>query len=216
MKNNNKNSCDESAPVDDNVQMCQELLAENNIYEVYLTSRKIPFSKLNRNLLILFTLTSLALTFSIDSENLAKIIQSISNDLISVVLTVLGFLIAGYTIFCSVMNHNLSMELYKSETRPYGFSQLKYSHLLFIRVFFYYLIYTFFLILIYFFSNSQLLTSLMSENLQRIECVFYVINYIIFNVLFIGIIFLLLQLASFTFNIYHSVMTSICLTEINK
>jgi hypothetical protein len=213
---NDKTPYNETQLVNDNVKMCQELLAENNLYEVYLSSRKIPFSKLNRNLLVLFTLTSLTLTLNIDSENLAKIILSVASDLISVVLTVLGFLIAGYTIFCSVMNHSLSMGLYNSETRPHGFSQLKYSHLLFIRVFFYYLIYTFFLILITFFSNVQFLNTLTSVSSVQIEYVFYVVNYIIFNILFIGVIFLLLQLASFTFNIYHSVMTSICLTEINK
>lgn len=215
MKNNNtKDELD--TPENHLEKMCQELTAENNLYEVYLASRRIPFSTINRNLLIIFSAISLLLTLTIDSEILAENILLISNNLISVVLTVLGFLIAGYTIFCSVMNHNLSMDLYHSETRPYGFSQLKHSHLLFMRVFFYYLIYTFILILIQFFSKSQLLINLMGNNLEKIECVFYLINYLVFNVLFIGIVFLLLQLASFTFNIYHSVMTSICLTEINK
>lgn len=214
--NNNKNNFQDISQEDENVKMCMELLAENNLYEVYLTSRTIPFSKLNRNLLIIFSIFSAILSLSIEGDKLADIITSNSSDLISVVLTVLGFLIAGYAIFCSVINHSLSIELYKSETKPYGFSQLKYSHLLFMRVFFYYLIYTFILILIQFFSKSQLLTNLMHENIERIECIFYIVNYLVFNLLFIGIIFLLLQLASFTFNIYHSVMTSICLTEINK
>lgn len=215
MKNNNtKNELD--TPENHLETMCQELTAENNLYEVYLASRRIPFSTINRNLLIFFSAISLLLTLTIDSDVLAENILLISNNLISVVLTVLGFLIAGYTIFCSVMNHDLSMDLYHSETHLYGFSQLKHSHLLFMRVFFYYLIYTFILILIQFFSKSQLLINLMENNLETIECVFYLINYLVFNVLFIGIVFLLLQLASFTFNIYHSVMTSICLTEINK
>lgn len=199
-----------------NIEMCNELLEESNLIEVYLTSRKIPFSKTNFTLLSIFSIFSLLFSIGITPKDLAEIIPIISTTLIGVILIVLGFLIAGYAIFCSVINHSLSIELYNSETKPYGFSQLKYSHLLFMRVFFYYLSYTFFLILIFFFSKTHLLTNFIIKKLENIDLLFYLTNYLIFNTLFIGIIFLLLQLASFTFNIYHSVMTSICLNEINK
>ena len=199
-----------------NVEMFNELLDEKNLFDVYLTSRKIPFSNTNIFLLTIFSIISLSLSLGITSSELAEMIPTISASLISVILTVLGFLIAGYAIFCSVMNHTLSIEIYNSNTKPFGFSQLKYSHLLFMRVFFYYLLYTIFLTFIIFFSKSKILEPLITSKIENINCFYHLINYLVFNILFIGISFLLLQLASFTFNIYHSVMTSICLNEINK
>lgn len=199
-----------------NVQMCEELLNEKNLFEVYRVSRKIPFSKTNKFLLIIFCIISLIFTLGIDDKELVKDIPELSSTLLAAVLTVLGFLIAGYTIFCSVLNHSLSMELYNSEEKPYGFSQLKYSHLLFMRVFFYYLIYAFFLFSVVFFSKSTSLSSIISVISTHDKCIFFITNYILYNSLFIGMSFLMLQLASFIFNIYHTVMTSICSTEINK
>ena len=196
--------------------MCEELLNENNLFEVYRVSRKIPFSKMNKFLLIIFCIISLIFTLGIDGQELVKDIPVLSSTLLAAVLTVLGFLIAGYTIFCSVLNHNLSMELYNSEEKPLGFSQLKYSHLLFMRVFFYYLVYAFFLFSVVFFSKSTSLSSIISVISDHDRCIFFILNYIIYNSLFMGMSFLMLQLAYFIFNIYHTVMTSICLTEINK
>ena len=166
-------------------------------------------------ILIFSAIFSILITLMIDPSILADSIINLSKNLIGVILTVLGFLIAGYAIFCSVLNHELSIELYESKHKTSGFSNLKHSHLLFMRVFFYYLVYTFFLIFIIFFSNvNVLLLHFFSD--QFINTTFYIINYLIYNLLFIGIVFLLLQLSSFTFNIYHSVMSSICHTEINK
>ena len=196
--------------------MCEELLNENNLFEVYKVSRKIPFSKINTFLLIIFCILSLFVTLGIDGQDLVKDIPVLSSTLLAAVLTVLGFLIAGYTIFCSVLNHSLSMELYNSEEKPLGFSQLKYSHLLFMRVFFYYLVYAFFLFSVVFFSKSTSLSSIISVISDHDKCIFFILNYILYNSLFMGMSFLMLQLASFIFNIYHTVMTSICLTEINK
>ncbi|KYQ83038.1 hypothetical protein AWW72_15895 [Acinetobacter sp. NRRL B-65365] len=199
-----------------NVKMCEELLKENNLFEVYIASRKIPFSKTNKFLLLIFSIISIFSTLGIENKEFVEAIPAIASTLLGAVLTVLGFLIAGYTIFCSVLSHNLSMELYNSEDKPFGFSKLKYSHLLFMRVFSYYLIYTFLLFIIVFFCKSTSLSALISLISQHDDCIFLITNYILYNFLFIGISFLLLQLASFIFNIYHTVMTSICSTEINK
>lgn len=213
------NDLNESPPINPaiqkNIDMCDELLAENNLYEIYKTARRIPLSTLNRNILVLCSILSILLTLTIDPSTLAQTILVLSSDLISIVLTVLGFLIAGYAIFCSVLDHELSIELYESKHKSSGFSKLKHSHLLFMRVFFYYLVYTFFLVFIQFFSSANIFSlSVFNDNI--IYFTFHITNYLTLNLLFIGIVFLLLQLASFTFNIYHSVMTSICYTEINK
>lgn len=199
-----------------NVVMCEELLAENNLYEIYQVSKRIPFSKTNKFLLSIFSIASLVISLGIDKDSIDESIPLIATTLIGGILTALGFLIAGYTIFCSVFHHKLSMELYNSQTKPYGFSQLKYSHLLFMRVFFYYLAYVFFLIIIIFFSKPNYLVGYLASKSHVFDCLFLIINYITYNILFIFFTFLILQLASFIFNIYHSIMTSICLTEINK
>ena len=47
------------------------------------------------------------------------------------------------------------------------------------------------------------------DNNECNELIFKIINVFVFNWIVIGFLFLLLQLGSFIFNIYHSIMTAI-------
>lgn len=192
-------------------EMNTELLkSEKDIFSLYLSSRKIPFSQRNKKLLAIFAVISIVLSTGMDFEDLFKKIESLSVLLLATVATVTGFLIAGYAIFCAVTEPKLSVLMYLKGTPKYGFSNLKYTHLVFIRVFIYYVFYTVSLTMISAFSGYkgygfEYIT-------QETECsalIFKIINLLIFNWIVIYFIFLLLQLGAFIFNIYHSIMTAI-------
>ena len=105
----------------------------------------------------------------------------------------------------------MSVLLHLSGTREYGISKLKITHLKFIRVFIYYIIYAISLVFIIAFSGeNKILYILFDESMFNFELFFKIINLIIFNWIVVFFLFLLIQLGAFVFNIYHSVMTSVC------
>lgn len=192
-------------------EMHIELLkSEKNIFQLYLSSRKIPFSKTNKGILIVSLIISLMISVGMPLEDLFKKIESLSFLLIGTVATVTGFLIAGYAIFCSVTAPKLSILMYSKGAKKYGFSNLKYTHLIFIRVFIYYLFYTITIVLIAAFSGYKgYFFKFIIDNFECNQLIFKSINVFVFNWIVVFFIFLLLQLGSFIFNIYHSIMTSI-------
>lgn len=137
-------------------EMHTELLkSEKNIFQLYLSSRKIPFSKTNKRVLLVCIVISIFISIGMPLEDLFIKIGSLSSVLLGTVVTVTGFLIAGYAIFCSVTAPKLSILMYLNGSKKYGFSNLKYTHLIFIRVFIYYLFYTITIVLISAFSGYK-------------------------------------------------------------
>jgi len=192
-------------------EMNIELLkSEKNIFHLYLSSRKIPFSKANKQILIGCLVVSVFISLGMPLEDLFKKIESLSSVLLGTVATVTGFLIAGYAIFCSVTAPKLSLLMYSNGTKKYGFSNLKYTHLIFIRVFIYYLFYTISIVLVTAFSGYKgYFFDLIIDTVEYNDLIFKAINVLVFNWVVVGFLFLLLQLGSFIFNIYHSIMTAI-------
>lgn len=192
-------------------EMHIELLkSEKNIFHLYLSSRKIPFSKANKQILIGCLVVSVFISLGMPLEDLFKKIESLSLVLLGTVATVTGFLIAGYAIFCSVTAPKLSLLMYLNGAKKYGFSNLKYTHLIFIRVFIYYLFYAISIVLVTAFSGYKgYFFDLIIDKFECNDLIFKSINVFIFNWIVVFFIFLLLQLGSFIFNIYHSIMTSI-------
>ncbi len=191
--------------------MNTELLkSEKNIFQLYLSSRKIPFSKTNKKVLAICIAVSMLISIGMPLEDLFKKIDSLSSLLIGTVATVTGFLIAGYAIFCSVTAPKLSILMYLNGSKKYGLSNLKYTHLIFIRVFIYYIFYTITIVLITAFSGYKgYFFKYIVDNFECNDFIFKAINIFTFNWIVIFFLFLLLQLGSFIFNIYHSIMTAI-------
>lgn len=186
------------------------LKSEKNIFQLYLSSRKIPFSKANKQILIGCLVVSVFISLGMPLEDLFKKIEALSIVLLGTVATVTGFLIAGYAIFCSVTAPKLSILMYLNGAKKYGFSNLKYTHLIFIRVFIYYLFYAISIVLVTAFSGYKgYFFDLIIDTFECNHLIFKAINVLVFNWVVVGFLFLLLQLGSFIFNIYHSIMTAI-------
>lgn len=71
------------------------LKSEKNIFQLYLSSRKIPFSKANKQILIGCLVVSVFISLGMPLEDLFKKIEALSIVLLGTVATVTGFLIAG-------------------------------------------------------------------------------------------------------------------------
>lgn len=193
-------------------QMSQELLkSDTNIFQLYKLSRVIPFSKENKISTSIFFALSFIVSLGIEPEKVVEKIQNFSPVILGCVATITGFLIAGYTVFCSVTEPKLSVLLHLSGEREYDISKLKVTHLKFIRVFIYYIIFSISLVFIIAFSGeNKILYIFFEESLFNFDLFFNIINLIVFNWIIVFFLFLLIQLGAFVFNIYHSVMTSVC------
>lgn len=192
-----------------------DFLEEKNLVEIYKLARRIPFSKFNKRILNFSIVIFLVNGFFIPTDEIYLKVSSASTFLIGAVVTTMGFLIAGYTIFCTAMSPELSLQMHKSKG-TYLSSLLKESHFLFLRVFVYYLLYTFLMILVIAFSGSNgVVVSLIQKTAYYDFFVFF-INLFMYVVIFSGAIFIVLQLASFIFNIYHTVMTSLAYYQVLK
>lgn len=194
----------------DKKDLANELLKEKHLLNVYLSARAIPFSRKNIIILLVFSFFSLLFSYGISSNELFEKINTLSSILISTIITITGFLIAGYTIFCSVVSPKLSILLFSLGKKRNGLSELKRAHLSLIRVFIYCLFYTLILVIISAFSGTHNFIFCYIENSFNFsKNLFHIVNYFIFNFILIFFFFLMIQLGSFIYNIYHTIMMTI-------
>jgi len=198
--------------------LIQDLLSEKTLWDVYVASRGIPFSKLNNAVGIgvgfLCGLQSLAVTHENAVDQLATLATLVFNTTISL----LGFLLAGFTFFATVADKSLFCRM-ATEQHESGLNYLKYNLFTFMRVFIEFLILCVCsLVIVLFLSNGSGLRNLMtaaekSSLLSAIQIKVFAV--VAFGIISGTFVYVLMQLKSFIFNVYHVVMTSIA-WEIHK
>lgn len=188
-----------------------DLTKEKRLWDIYILSRRIPCSKFNF-LTTLFIVLLLSLKVWIGDVNINTTIETIrkfSEIGLYISLTTIGFLISGFTIFATVSQPLLLVSMAKIQHPDSGLSYLKHNFFIFVRVFIYYITFAFFCIMIIIFGHQKgLLSLLIALSPHPSEIKFIIVNFA-YVAIFSGYYFLLMQLKSFVFNIYHSIMTSI-------
>ena len=87
---------------------------------------------------------------------------------------------------------------------------LIYERDLLIRVFIYCLFYTITLVIISAFSGTHnFIYSYIENSFIFSKTLFHIVNYLVFNFILIFFFFLMIQLGSFIYNIYHTIMMTI-------
>lgn len=189
----------------------KELTSEKKLWDIYLASRRIPFSTFNVvSTLVVFILLVVNAAFSAETlEDTTKLIRDMAANGFSISLSTLGFLLAGFTIFATVSQPNLSLSMAAIKNDDSGLSFLKHNYFVFLRVFIYYIVFCVFSLSIVVFGHKGGLVSTVVGYTPKPEFVKFVIVKSTYVILFTGYYFLIMQLKSFIFNIYHSVMTSL-------
>lgn len=189
----------------------KELTNEKKLWDIYLASRRIPFSRFNViSTLVVFILLMANAAFSTESlGETTKLVRDMAANGFSISLSTLGFLLAGFTIFATVSQPNLSLSMAAIINDTSGLSFLKHNYFVFLRVFIYYIVFCVFSLFIVVFGHAGGLVSTIVNHTPNSEFVRFVIVKASYVILFTGYYFLIMQLKSFIFNIYHSVMTSL-------
>lgn len=124
-------------------------------------------------------------------------------------LNVLGFLLAGYTVFTSVCKVELFVEMAKHKKEGYEFSHLKYNMFLFMNTFISFMFFSFYCLTIMLLCHEKGILTTCINLLPHKEHVKFVIAHLGLFSVGIGLFFIMLSMKSLIFNIYHTVMTSI-------
>ena len=187
------------------------LMDEKSLWAIYVKARRIPFSSFNFWMtLIVFLLVTLQycmLEISLDEK--LKIVREFSTMAMGVVVSVLGFILAGFTIFATISQPDMLVAMSKYRHEKSQLSYLKNNFFIFMRVFIYYLIYTIFCLMVIVFAVKG---GLIHKVVQLSPISWKITEWLVgaaYVFLYTGMFFLLMQLKSFIYNVYHTVMTAI-------
>lgn len=187
------------------------LLAEKDLWSIYLAARKIPSSRFNivTTWVFLLALVIQVYFFPQGIEAQVEIIRRYAEFGFNAALTTMGFLVAGFTIFATLSDPDLFIKMGQKLHPETKISWLKHNFFLFVRVFIYFMIFIVLcLVIMVFGSKSGLASSLisLSDSAARLRVVIAAVAYV---TLMTGFYFILMQLKSFIFNMHHAVMTSL-------
>jgi hypothetical protein len=195
----------------------KELLNEKSLWDVYRQCLLLLKPSTFNLVATLLTFVALALDAAYFPENFPKrvtLIRSLADLGISLGSTVLGFLIAGFTIFATLSKPELFLRMHQTKYGVTGLSYLQVNFFTFVEVF---AVYIFFVItclaLKLFCSEGGLVVTLLKLGETRAAFGYTVDRIWWINIAFVVLgtltLYSLLALKSFIFNIYHTVMTSV-------
>ena len=123
------------------------LFTEENLWTIYRQSPGVARRPFNLLIAILSFLFLLAFVIwdryvfapSIDAINYVETIRSWASLGINFSSTILGFLLAGFTVFATITNPRLFVALAKADHNDFPYSELKFAFFSFLNVFVNYL-----------------------------------------------------------------------------
>lgn len=186
------------------------LTEEKRLWHIYKASRRIKHSRFNTyTTLAIAAVLTLGVELSTDSAgSIESVINSFSQTGLILAITTLGFLIAGFTIFSTVSSPAMLVKMAEIENPESGLPWIKHIYFIFMRVFVYYLVFSVYCLFVIIFTNPGFSLEVFSINLFGNSAGMVAVK-AAYVVLFSGYYFLLVQLKSFIFNVYHCVMTSL-------
>ena len=191
----------------------QDLLREKSLWAVYVRSRSIPFSRINNAAgAMVGVAVWVASCWSVNLTDVADHLSALAVLAFNTSISLLGFLLAGFSFFATVSDKSMFCRMAEVQHKESGLSYLKYNFYVFMRVFFEYSVVAVvsFLLVVVLQPNSGtrlLLTRFLNATLSS-QVSICVLSCAL-GLLAGSFAYLLLQLKSFIFNVFHVVMTSI-------
>tara|TARA_B100000614_G_scaffold254908_1_gene271032 strand:+ start:603 stop:1220 length:618 start_codon:yes stop_codon:yes gene_type:complete len=188
-----------------------ELTKEKSLWDIFVASKKIKITKFNKIVLMLVAILSGAYAFFLE-ENTSIILEK-SRELselgLTYSITILGFLIAGFTIFATLTKPELLLRMMDETHKKTQLTYLKYNYFVFMRVFIFYLIVSsIFLFVIMFCSPNGIIPHIIRVLPQPIliKSIAIKASYVLLTCC---ISFLILLLKGFIYNIYSITMNNL-------
>lgn len=186
----------------------KELTSEKSLWDVYVLCRRLKFGTFNKSVLVITVACLILRTFGFDNTNEALLIET--RELASVALnfsiTVLGFLIAGFTIFATISKPAMFLKMMEVRHTETGLPHLKYNFFAFMRVFIDYIAVAFLSVTIILLGGKNGIVSNIVGCLPNSTSIKSIILQIAYISIGSSLILMLLLLKTFIYNIYAIVM----------
>jgi len=190
----------------------KELLKEKSLWQIYCQTRILQstshFNDYATLVVVVILLTYAVLTPE-SAKEIAEKTREIAADGFLFATTILGFLVAGFTVFATITKPDLFVFMAKNRHRQSGLPWVKYNFFIFMEVFIIYILFAGMCIGVRLMAEPNgVITLLINNTSQPLITKLYIakIGFILLGSIFI---YTLLLLKSFIFNVYHVVMTSI-------
>lgn len=185
-----------------------DLTSEKSLWEVYKLSRRILPSKFQVIFVLIsfIALASNSFFLSSDQGVILADLRKWSEMGFSFSITILGFLIAGFTIFATLSKPKMMLAMMDHTNKETGLPTLKYNFFAFMKVFIAYISFLVLYALIVIFGQAGGFISNVVGYLPNGDCVKSIMINILYATVGSSFIYLLLLLKSFVFNIYAIVM----------
>lgn len=124
----------------DKIAITEALLKEKNLWDMYRLAwkLKLPWGALAPSILLTITLMTFSILTIENSINLASQARQVIDLGITLTSTILGFLIAGFTIFASLTNPKLFIAMANIQDKESTLDWLKKTFVTFMHVFIHY------------------------------------------------------------------------------
>ncbi|BDY05750.1 hypothetical protein [Ferrimonas sp. YFM] len=187
-----------------------ELTSESNFWKLYKLLRVIKTSTDTKvafacsfMLMVWFNLNSNGSVSYISSE-----IQEVSGNIIGWSVSIVGFILAGYSIYSTLSDKEFQYSMSKFQDENYEISHLKSSHCVFIKV-----VVDIISIVMITYLYSLFLKTEIPEKTSTIvifgESAYKLYLCLTLSLLQAFFVLILMMCKSFIYNVYHSIMTSI-------
>lgn len=189
----------------------EDLLNEKDLLAVYRLGKELPHKKFNTALLIVFPILSGIVAFSglWEVSEILTVTRSIIESGFDVSINLLGFLLAGFTVFTSIYKSELMLFMAKEEKEGTGLSYLKYNMYHFMKLFIVLLIFCFVCFILKILSVQNGFLSGLAISFKIPYQTKAVLIKIAFMITTFCQFYILICLKALIFNIYHIIMTSI-------
>lgn len=186
------------------------ITSETSFWQLYKLCRKIPSSKDN---LIVFWLSlglfSLGYTWlNVTSALRLELLNDLSSNLIAWSVSLLAFILAGYSIFASSASKSMQVAMERFDSKDDGMSHLKKIHCIFLKICIDILLVVFILFitsLTPFHDVMKVVNNSIASSVLQASIMFDLL------LAFQSSLFVLVLMLSksFIFNLFHSVMTTV-------
>lgn len=189
----------------------ESFTTEKNLWQIYWKARRIKPSPFNViSTLLVFGFLAVTTFYAPNAvATFAATVRELATFGLNATLTVLGFLVAGFTIFATVTNPNMLIAMGDIPHEDSGLSWMKHSFFVLLRTFVYFLVYAVMCFaVVYMGAKGGPISFLVSLSPYPHEYAVCIVK-VAFVLLATGQFFLLMQLKSFIYNVYSSVAASL-------
>ncbi|MFJ5339583.1 hypothetical protein ACIPSD_10755 [Pectobacterium sp. CHL-2024] len=189
----------------------KEITKEKNLWQVALLAKKITMSKLHISIIILTAALLAFNSFILDSKTyqLLSDIRAWSNFGFNFTITTLGFLIAGFTIFATLSKPDMMIAMMLHKNAEAKIPTLKYNFMAFMKVFISFIMCAFIYLFVMLFGQANGLVGNFVKILPYTAIIKLYGTKIIYIIIGTSLMYLVLAIKTFIYNVYAIVMTSI-------